>query len=301
MSDWRDHLPAVRGEWRRDVPLSRLTWLKVGGPADLLFHPADAEDLAALLAGLPAGLPVQALGVGSNLLVRDGGIRGVTVRLAGPLAKVTVEGATLIAGAGALDQNVARAAMRAGLAGIEFMIGIPGTIGGAVRMNAGAFGGETRDRLLWAEIVGRDGMIRRLARDELGFAYRRSALPADAIVLRAAFALEEAEPAAILARMDAIRTERETAQPVRVATGGSTFKNPPAGRAWQLVEQAGCRGLEHGRAKVSDKHCNFLVNQGGALAREIEELGEIVRQRVLQQSGVALAWEIVRIGEEMQP
>jgi len=298
MTDWRDQLPMVRGDLRRDVALSGLTWLRVGGPADVLFHPADAEDLAAFLRALPPKVPVLPVGVGSNLLVRDGGIRGVVVRLGGPLAKVVAEGTKLIAGAGALDQNAARAAQRAGLAGIEFMIGIPGTIGGAVRMNAGAFGGETAERLLWAEIVTRDGAIRRLERAELGLSYRRSALPDGAIVLRAAFGLEPDDPAAVLARMDRIRAEREAAQPIRVATGGSTFKNPEAGRAWQLVDEAGCRGLAHGQAMVSDKHCNFLINRGGASAREVEELGEIVRQRVLAQTGVALAWEIVRVGEE---
>jgi UDP-N-acetylmuramate dehydrogenase len=300
MADWRDRLPAVRGDLRRDVPLSGLTWLKVGGPADILFNPADAQDLADFLAALPPEVPVLPVGVGSNLLVRDGGIRGVVVRLAGPLAKVAAEGTTLLAGAGALDQNVAKTAQRAGLSGIEFMIGIPGTVGGAVRMNAGAFGGETAERLCWAEIVGRDGRIRRLGKAELGFAYRRSALPADAIVLRAAFDLEPGDPAAILARMDAIRSEREAAQPIRVATGGSTFKNPDGDRAWRLVDQAGCRGLAHGRAMVSDKHCNFLINQGGASAKEIEELGEIVRGRVRERSGVALSWEIVRVGEEVR-
>jgi UDP-N-acetylmuramate dehydrogenase len=301
MADWRDRLPAVRGDLRRDVPLSGLTWLKVGGPADVMFNPADAQDLADFLAALSPEVPVLPVGVGSNLLVRDGGIRGVVVRLVGPLARVVVEDTTLIAGAGALDQTVARTAQRAGLAGIEFMIGIPGTVGGAVRMNAGAFGGETAERLRFAEIVGRDGRIRRLDKAELGFGYRRSALPADAIVLRAAFGLEPGDPAAILARMDAIRAEREAAQPIRVATGGSTFKNPEGDRAWRLVDQAGCRGLAHGRAMVSDKHCNFLINQGGASAREIEELGEIVRSRVQERSGIALAWEIVRVGEEVRP
>ncbi|HEX2527031.1 MAG TPA: UDP-N-acetylmuramate dehydrogenase [Geminicoccus sp.] len=298
MSDWRDDLPAVRGDLRRDVALNGLTWLKVGGPADLLFNPADAQDLSDFLQALPPDLPVLPMGVGSNLLVRDGGLRGVVVRLVGPLAKITVEDDLLIAGAGALDQNVARAAQRAGLAGIEFMIGIPGTIGGAMKMNAGAFGGETRDRLVWAEIVTRDGVIRRLDKAALEFGYRRSALSEGAIVLRAAFALEPGDPAIILRRMDEIRAERESAQPIRVATGGSTFKNPDGRRAWQLVDEAGCRGLVHGHAMVSDKHCNFLINRGGATAREIEELGEMVRARVQARSGVSLAWEIVRIGEE---
>ena len=299
--DWRRHLPAVQGDLRTDVPLNNLTWLKVGGPADVLFNPADARDLAAFLVALPLDVPVVPLGVGSNLLVRDGGVRGVVVRLGGTLAKTVTDGSELIAGAGALDHGAARAAQQAGLVGIEFLIGIPGTIGGAVRMNAGAFGGETAERLLWVEIVERNGTIRRLEKSELGLGYRRSELPPDAIVLRAAFGLERGDPAAILAKMEAIRFERAEAQPVRVATGGSTFKNPKAGRAWQLVDEAGCRGLVHGQAMVSDKHCNFLINRGGASARDVEELGEIVRRRVREQSGVMLSWEIVRIGEEAMP
>jgi UDP-N-acetylmuramate dehydrogenase len=262
-----------------------------------VFHPADAEDLAAFMQALDKDVPILAMGVGSNLLVRDGGLRGVVVRLGGPLAKLVVEDRLLVAGAGALDQRVAKAAQQAGLAGIEFLVGIPGTIGGAVKMNAGAFGGETRERLVWADTVGRDGQVRRLDNAALGFSYRRSALPEDAIVLRAAFALEPGDPALIQERMDAIRAERETAQPLRVATGGSTFKNPQGQRAWQLVDNAGCRGLVHGHAMVSDKHCNFLINRGGASAREIEELGEMVRSRVQDNSGVALAWEIIRVGE----
>jgi UDP-N-acetylmuramate dehydrogenase len=228
--------------------------------------------------------------------VRDGGVDGVVIRFGGPLAKVAVEGDLVIAGAGALDQRVAQVAQQAGLAGLEFLIGIPGTIGGAVRMNAGAFGGETGDRLVWAEIVGRDGEIRRLGPDELGLAYRHSALPAGAAVVRAAFRGVPAEPAAILARMDAIRAEREAAQPLKVATGGSTFKNPPGQKAWQLIDRAGCRGLRQGAAMVSEKHCNFLINTGGASAAEVEALGETVRRRVLEASGVALEWEILRIG-----
>jgi UDP-N-acetylmuramate dehydrogenase len=298
MTDWRDRVPAVRGDIRRDVPLNGLTWLKVGGPADIVFNPADDEDLAAFLRALPPDVPVLPMGVGSNLLVRDGGLRGVVVRLAGPLAKVAVEENLLIAGAGALDQNVARAAQRAALSGIEFMIGIPGTIGGAVKMNAGAFGGETRDRLAWADVVTRDGSVTRLANAELEFSYRRSALPEGAIVLRAAFSLEPGDSQAVLRHMDEIRAEREAAQPIRVATGGSTFKNPEGARAWQLVDSAGCRGLVHGRAMISEKHCNFLINRGGATAREIEELGEIVRKKVQATSGILLSWEIVRIGEE---
>jgi UDP-N-acetylmuramate dehydrogenase len=289
-------LPSSRGMLRRNLPLAPLTWLRVGGPAEALLQPADAADLADFFKELPPDVPVLPMGVASNLLVRDGGVDGVVVRFGGPLARVTVEGDLVIAGAGALDQRVAQVAQQAGLAGLEFLIGIPGTIGGAVRMNAGAFGGETRDRLAWAEILGRDGELRRLGPDELGLAYRHSALPAEAAVVRAAFRAEPGEPAAILARMDAIRAEREAAQPLKVATGGSTFKNPPGRKAWQLIDRAGCRGLRQGAAMVSEKHCNFLINTGGASAAEVEALGETVRRRVLEASGVVLEWEILRIG-----
>ncbi len=289
-------LPEIRGAIRRQVSLAPLTWFRIGGPAECLFQPADAEDLAAFLAAAPAGLPVMPMGVASNLLVRDGGIDGVVVRFGGPLAKVEVEGGTVIAGAGALDQRVAQVAQAAGLSGVEFMIGIPGTIGGAVRMNAGAFGGETRDRLVWAEALDRRGRLHRLTPADLGMTYRHSGLPADWIVVRAAFACTPGDPAAIAARMQAIKDEREAAQPLRVATGGSTFKNPPGHRAWQLVDAAGCRGLRHGAAMVSEKHCNFLINTGGATAAEVEGLGETVRRKVREHSGVMLEWEIVRVG-----
>lgn len=286
-----------RGTMRDDVPLAPLTWFRVGGPAERLYQPADADDLAGFLAATPADVPILPMGVASNMLVRDGGIEGVVVRFGGPLARVEIDGTTLIAGAGALDQRVAQEAQRAGLDGIAFMIGIPGTIGGAVRMNAGAFGGETRERLIWAEALDRAGRSHRLTNAELGFSYRHSELPEDWIVVRAAFALEPGDPAAIKARMDAIKAEREAAQPLRVATGGSTFKNPPGHRAWQLIDQAGCRGLTRGAAMVSDKHCNFLINTGGATAADLEALGETVRARVLAQSGIRLEWEIKRLGK----
>ena len=296
MSDWYGALPSLRGTLRRDVPLAPLTWLRVGGPAEAVYQPADADDLAAFLRALPAQVPVLPMGVASNLLVRDGGVPGVVIRFGGPLAKVAVDGDTVLAGAGALDQRVAQEAQRAGLGGLEFLIGIPGTIGGAVRMNAGAFGGETKDRLLWAEALDRQGELHKLTAAELGFAYRRSALPADWIVTRAVFQGAPGDPGAILARMDAIRAEREAAQPLRVATGGSTFKNPPGHKAWQLIDAAGCRGLRLGSAMVSEKHCNFLINTGGASAEQVERLGELVRQRVREHSGVGLEWEVIRIG-----
>ena len=286
-----------RGNLRQNVPLAPLAWFRVGGPAERLFQPADADDLAAFLATTPPEIPVLPMGVASNMLIRDGGIEGVVVRFGGPLAKVEVDGTTLVAGAGALDQRVAQVAERAGLSGIEFMIGIPGTIGGAVRMNAGAFGGETRDRLIWAEALDRKGSLHRLTNAELGFSYRHSELPGDWIVVRAAFALEPGDPAAIKARMEAIKAEREAAQPLRVATGGSTFKNPKGHRAWQLIDQAGCRGLTRGAAMVSDKHCNFLINTGNATAADLEALGETVRARVLANSGIRLEWEIKRLGK----
>jgi UDP-N-acetylmuramate dehydrogenase len=220
----------------------------------------------------------------------------VVVRFGGALAKVAVEGDLVVAGAGALDQRVAQEAQRAGLAGLEFLIGIPGTVGGAVRMNAGAFGGETKDRLVWAEALDRAGVLHRLDNAALGFVYRKSALPPDWIVVRAAFRGEPGDPEPILARMQAIRSEREAAQPLRVATGGSTFKNPPGRKAWQLIDAAGCRGLRLGAAMVSEKHCNFLINTGGASAEEVERLGETVRARVKDRSGVELEWEVIRIG-----
>lgn len=299
MSDPFADLPPLRGALRRDVPLAPLTWLRVGGPAEALFQPADVDDLAAFLAALPPKVPVTPMGVASNLLVRDGGIAGVVVRFGGPFAKVAIDGDLVVAGAGALDQRVAQEAQRAGLAGLEFLIGIPGTVGGAVRMNAGAFGGETKDRLVWAEALDRSGALHRLDNAALGFVYRRSALPADCIVVRAAFRGEPGDTEVIAARMQAIRAEREAAQPLRVATGGSTFKNPPGKKAWQLIDAAGCRALRLGAAMVSEKHCNFLINTGGASAAEVERLGETVRARVKERSGVELEWEVIRIGRPM--
>ena len=255
------------------------------------------SDVAAVRRALDGALPLFPMGVASNLLVRDGGLEAVVVRLGGPLARIEIDGTTLVAGGGARDQRVAQEACRAGLSGLEFLIGVPGTIGGAVAMNAGAFAGETADRLLWAELVDREGRLLRLARDELGLGYRRSALPPEAIVVRAAFALAAGEPASIRARMAGIRAEREAAQPLGVATGGSTFKNPPGRKAWELIAEAGCRGLRLGAAMVSEKHCNFLINTGGATAAELEGLGEHVRERVAARTGIGLEWEIVRVGD----
>jgi UDP-N-acetylmuramate dehydrogenase len=285
---------ANSGQWHLPVGPFLQPVLQVGL---FLFQPADLEDLRSFRRAINGAIAFFPMGVASNLLVRDGGIDAVVVRLGGELARIEIEGGTLVAGAGARDQRVAQEACRAGLSGLEFLIGIPGTIGGAVKMNAGAFGGETAERLLWAEILDSEGRLDRLSRDELGLAYRKSALPVEAIVVRAAFALAEGDPTAIRARMDAIRAEREAAQPLGVATGGSTFKNPPGEKAWRLIEAAGCRGLRLGAAMVSEKHCNFLINTGGASAAELEGLGELVRERVRTHSGVTLEWEIVRVGD----
>jgi len=293
-------LPRVRGRLARNVDLARRTWLRVGGPARLLFQPADLDDLRAFLRARPADLEPVPLGLGSNVLVRDGGIDGVVIHLSGPLAEIATEDGLLVAGGGASDRRVALAAAAAGLSGLEFMVGIPGSIGGAVRMNAGCYGGETADRLVWAEAVDPRGELHRLSRDELGLSYRHSGLPPGWIVVRAAFRLAAGDLAGIRARMEAIREERARSQPLQVATGGSTFKNPPGAKAWELIDRAGCRGLVRGRAMVSDKHCNFLINLGGASAAELEELGEEVRRRVFESCGVWLEWEIERIGRPLR-
>jgi UDP-N-acetylmuramate dehydrogenase len=294
-------LPAVRGRYSEQADLARITWFRVGGPAEVMFRPADADDLARFLADCPADVPVTVIGVGSNLLVRDGGVPGVVVRLGRGFADIRAEGATIVTGAGALDINVARVALDAGIAGLEFLSGIPGTIGGAVRMNGGAFGGELKDVLAAADAVDGRGVMHTLTRDQLGFTYRHSHLPEGWIVTAVRLEGRPGDRAAIATRMDEIRTTREESQPVRVRTGGSTFKNPDqpeanGRKAWQLIEAAGCRGLTRGGAMVSEKHCNFLINTGTATAADIEALGEEVRRRVFQDSGITLEWEIRRIG-----
>jgi UDP-N-acetylmuramate dehydrogenase len=294
-------LPAVRGRYSEQADLARITWFRVGGPAEVMFRPADADDLAHFLTGCPADVPVTVVGVGSNLLVRDGGVPGVVVRLGRGFAEMRAEGETVVTGAAALDINVARVALEAGIAGLEFLSGIPGTIGGAVRMNGGAFGGEIRDVLVTADAVDGRGVLHTLTRDQLGFTYRHSHLPEGWIVTAARLQGRAGERAAIAARMDEMRATREESQPVRVRTGGSTFKNPDqrearGRKAWQLIEAAGCRGLARGGAMVSEKHCNFLINTGSASAADIEALGEEVRRRVFRESGVTLDWEIRRIG-----
>jgi len=289
-------LPEVRGRWRSDLPLAPRTWLRVGGPAAALFEPADVDDLAIFLAAKPAEVSLTPIGVASNLLVRDGGIDGVVLRLSGALARIESGGDRLIVGGGATDRSIAIHALQAGLSGLEFLIGIPGTLGGGVRMNAGAFGGEIGAMIERVIALDPEGRRHELGPSELGFRYRGSALPEGWVVISAVLRGTPDEPDAIRARMAAIKAEREASQPLRVATGGSTFKNPPGHKAWQLIDAAGCRGLRLGQAMVSDKHCNFLINTGGASATEIETLGEQVRTRVRDQSEITLEWEIQRVG-----
>lgn len=296
-----DRLPPVRGEYQEGAPLARYTWFRVGGPAEVMFLPADNDDLRQFLRNTPADVPVMVIGVASNLLIRDGGVPGVVVRLRGSFAETRLEDGVIRAGAGALDINVARFALSQSLAGLEFLCGIPGTIGGALRMNAGAYGKELEDVLLSAEAFDRAGDRHVLDTGAMGFGYRESAVPADWIFLAASLRGEPGDADEIAARMAEIGGARDESQPVRSRTGGSTFKNPEGHRAWELIDAAGCRGLVRGGAQVSNKHCNFLINTGNATAHDIEMLGEDVRRRVRETSGVELEWEIRRIGEPAHP
>ena len=290
-----DRLPRPRGRLAADAPLGPQTWFGTGGPAEVLFRPADVEDLASFLRALPAAVPVTVLGVGSNLLVRDGGVKGVVIRLMRGFTGIAVDGNELLAGAGAPDLNVALTARDHALAGLEFLSGIPGTMGGAVMMNAGAYGGELAEVLVSAEAIDRTGKVHRISAAELSFSYRHSSAPADWIFTSARLRGEPGDPLAIARRIAEIDSTRTESQP-RSRTGGSTFVNPPGHKAWELIDQAGCRGLRIGEAQVSEKHCNFLINLGAASAADIEALGEEVRRRVLDKSGVRLDWEIRRIG-----
>ena len=292
-----DRLPSVRGELVADAPLAPLTWFRVGGPAEVMFRPADADDLAAFLAGCPADVPVTIIGVGSNLLVRDGGVPGVVIRLGRPFMNVEIaKGNRVRAGTAALDVAVARAAQEAGIAGLEFYRGIPGSIGGALRMNGGAYGRETRDVLIEAVAVDRAGKRHVLSNADMHYSYRHCGAPDDLIFVEPLFQGTPGDKGEIQARMDEITASREATQPIRTRTGGSTFKNPDGHKSWQLIDAAGCRGLTRGGAQVSELHCNFLINTGAASAADIEDLGEEVRARVKSQSGVTLEWEIRRIG-----
>jgi UDP-N-acetylmuramate dehydrogenase len=288
-------LPALRGRVQRDAPLAPVTWFRVGGPAEILVRPADADDLVALLAALPDDVPLTVIGAASNLIVRDGGVPGVVVRLGGAFGAIERDGDGFIAGAAALDVTLSETAAAAGLSGLEFLCGIPGSIGGAVAMNAGAYGAEVKDVLDWAEIATPRG-LRRYSLSELNFRYRHGDIPPRGVVVRARFHARPGDTAAISARMAEIRASREASQPVRARTGGSTFRNPPGEKAWALIDAAGCRGLTRGGAQVSEKHCNFLLNTGSATAADIEGLGEDVRARVIEHCGTPLVWEIIRLG-----
>ncbi|ABQ70289.1 UDP-N-acetylmuramate dehydrogenase [Rhizorhabdus wittichii RW1] len=290
-------LPPVRGRLTAGAPLAPLVWFKSGGAAEWLFEPADVDDLSDFLAALDPAVPVMGLGLGSNLIVRDGGVPGVVVRLGKPFARVErLDATTLRCGGGASGILVSSTARDAGIGGVEFLRSIPGTVGGFVRMNGGAYGREVKDVLVEGEVVLRSGERRVLSLAELGYTYRHSALPEGAIVVAATFRGHAEAPAVVQAEMDRIAAEREASQPLRSRTGGSTFKNPQGHKAWQLVDAAGCRGLTRGDAQVSEKHCNFLLNLGTASSADIEGLGEEVRERVKANSGVTLEWEIQRVG-----
>jgi UDP-N-acetylmuramate dehydrogenase len=295
-------LPPVRGTLTTDAPLAPLVWFKAGGAAQWLFEPKDTDDLSAFLAALDPSVPVMALGLGSNLIVRDGGVPGVVIRLGKAFAYVRAadDGAlTLSCGGGTSGILVSSTARDAGMGGMEFLRSIPGTVGGFVRMNGGAYGREVKDVLIDCDVVLRSGERRTLALADLGYTYRHSMLPDGGIVVAARFRGAPADPVAIQAEMDRIAAAREESQPLRSRTGGSTFKNPPGHKAWELVDRAGCRGLVRGGAQVSEKHCNFLLNLGEATSADIEGLGEDVRQRVKEASGVTLEWEIQRVGRHV--
>ncbi len=293
----RARMPGLRGRLLANQPLAELTWFRVGGPAQVLFTPQDTEDLAALLAQLPAEVPVTVIGLGSNLIVRDGGVAGVVIRLGRGFGEIAIEdGYRVRAGTAVPDVKVARAAQEASIAGLSFLRGIPGSIGGALRMNGGAYGGETKDVLVTARGVDRAGSILSFTNADMHYTYRHCGVPDDVIFTEAVFQGAPGDPAVIAAEMDKITESREATQPIKSRTGGSTFKNPPGHKAWQLIDAAGCRGLQIGGAQVSTMHCNFLINLGGATAADIETLGETVRARVKETSGVVLDWEIKRIG-----
>ncbi len=291
-----DALPPVRGTYAQGAALKDLVWFRAGGPAEVLFRPADAEDLANFLYARSPDIGVSVIGVGSNLLVRDGGIPGVVIRLPAAFGKIVVEGTRIRAGAAVLDATVARVAGDSGIGGLEFLRGVPGTVGGALRMNAGCYGREIRDIFVEATVIDGNGNKHALSASDMGFIYRKAQVPDDFIFVEAVFEGVKDDPAAVRARMGALVEQRESTQPVKSRTGGSTFKNPPGHKAWELIDKAGCRGLMHGAAQVSEKHCNFLINTGDATATDIETLGEDVRARVKAKFGVEMEWEIKRVG-----
>ena len=292
----KSKMPALRGRLMANQSLAELTWFRVGGPAQVLFMPEDDNDLGYMLANLPPEIPVTVIGLGSNLIVRDGGAPGMAIRLGRGFSDIVIDGVDLRAGAAVPDVKVARAAQEACIAGLSFLRGIPGSIGGALRMNGGAYGREVKDALIEARAVDRAGRVHVLGNADMRFAYRSCGVPDDYIFTQATFRGERGDPAVIAAEMDKITEAREATQPIKSRTGGSTFKNPPGQKAWQLIDAAGCRGLRVGDAQVSAMHCNFLINLGNATAADIEALGETVRQRVKEHAGVDLEWEIKRIG-----
>ncbi len=291
-----ERLPRVRGRLTENAPLAQLTWFRVGGAAEVMFRPADLDDLTVFLAGKPKDVPVTVMGVASNLLIRDGGVPGVVIRLGRGFVDVVANDDEITAGAGALDLNVALAACAAGIADLEFLSGIPGTVGGGLRMNAGAYGREFKDALREATALDGDGHRHDLEPGEMDLSYRHCGVPADWIFVAARLKGRRDEPSAIGVRMAAIQAQREATQPIRARTGGSTFANPPGHKAWELIDRAGCRGLTRGGAAVSDKHTNFLINTGRATPADHEALGEEVRRRVRDKTGIGLEWEIKRIG-----
>jgi UDP-N-acetylmuramate dehydrogenase len=292
-------MPQLRGRLLPNQPLAELTWFRVGGPAQMLFMPEDESDLAYFLQNLPADIPIVVIGLGSNLIVRDGGVPGVVIRLGRGFSDIAVEdGHRIRAGTAVPDVKVARAAQDAGIAGLAFLRGIPGSIGGALRMNGGAYGGETKDALIEARGVDRKGNLRIYSNADMHYTYRHCGAPEDVIFTQALFQGQAGDAATIAQEMDKITQSREATQPIKSRTGGSTFKNPEGHKAWQLIDKAGCRGLVVGDAQVSELHCNFLINRGEATASDIETLGETVRTRVQETSGVTLEWEIKRIGIE---
>lgn len=298
--NWKDKLPEVEGRYSFDAEIGKQVWFRVGGAAELLFKPKSIEDLQNFMKHRPQGVPITILGAGSNVLIRDGGLPGIVIKLGRGFSEVVVDGDEVEAGAGCLDRTVALTCQEAGIGALEFLVGIPGVIGGAVKMNAGAYGGEIKDYLLWAEVVDGNGDLHRLTPEDLGFEYRRSNLADDAIVTKVRLKGQQKPVEEVTEAINRNLKAREDTQPVRGRTGGSTFKNPADRKAWELIDHAGCRGLKVGDAQVSEKHCNFLLNLGDAKAHDLEELGEQVRQKVLDDSGVRLDWEIKRLGLHQQ-
>jgi UDP-N-acetylmuramate dehydrogenase len=294
-------LPKVRGKLLREVALARYTWFRVGGPADILFSPADISDLIEFVKGCPGDIPISVIGLGSNLLIRDGGIRGIVIRLGRNFSDIEVKGTEIVAGAGTPDLKLSHVSAKSGIGGIEFLAGVPGSIGGAVRMNAGAYGREVSDVLISATVLERTGQVTTWSSKQLGLKYRKSLFARDTIVLGAKFCGQQEPIAVITRRIHKIKKAREISQPVRDRTSGSTFINPSGLTAWELIQEAGCSGLRRGDAMVSLKHCNFLVNTGGATSADIEALGEEVRERVRVKTGIHLQWEIERIGSAGMP